>query len=211
MRELSLFTGAGGGLLGTHHLLGWETVGYVEIEDYCQRVIKQRIADGLLPEAPIFSDIRAFISEGYAASYTGMVDVVTGGFPCQPFSVAGKQLGADDPRNMWPATIETIRIIQPRYTFLENVPGLLVSGYFHRILGDLAESGFDARWKVVSAAEVGAPHKRDRLWIMADSKCGGCGTERLAASMVGISGEWENNTMQAQESGVLPDTNGAGQ
>jgi len=125
VRELSLFTGAGGGLLGTHHLLGWETVGYVEIEDYCQRVIKQRIADGLLPEAPIFSDIRAFISEGYAASYTGMVDVITAGFPCQPFSVAGKQAGENDPRNMWPQTIEAISIIRPKYVFLENVPGLL--------------------------------------------------------------------------------------
>jgi len=205
MRELSLFSGAGGGLLGTHHLLGWETVGYVEIEDYCQRVIKQRIADGLLPEAPIFSDIRAFISEGYAASYTGMVDVITGGFPCQPFSVAGKQAGENDPRNMWPQTIEAIRIVRPRYAFLENVPGLLTTRYFGRILGDLAESGFDARWKVISAAEVGAPHKRDRLWILADSKCGGCGTERLTPSMVGISGEWENNAMQVEESGALAD------
>lgn len=167
MRELSLFTGAGGGLLGTHHLLGWETVGYVEIEDYCQRVIKQRIADGLLPEAPIFSDIRAFISEGYAASYTGMVDVVTGGFPCQPFSVAGKQAGENDPRNMWPQTIEAIRIVRPRYCFLENVPGLLVSGYFDRIVRDLHEARYDARWITLGADDVGAPHRRKRLWIMA--------------------------------------------
>ena len=210
MDYLSLFTGAGGGDLAMQHLLGFRCRGYVEYEPYCQEVIKQRIADGLLDAAPIFGDIRAFVSEGYAESYQGMADVVTGGFPCQPFSVAGKQLGADDPRNMWPATIEAIRIVRPRYAFLENVPGLLTTRYFGRILGDLAESGFDARWKVVSAAEVGAPHKRDRLWILADSKCGGCGTERLAASMVGISGEWENNTMQAQESGVLPDTNQAG-
>ena len=173
MRELSLFTGAGGGLLGTHHLLGWETVGYVEIEDYCQRVIKQRIADGLLPEAPIFSDIRAFISEGYAASYTGMVDVITGGFPCQPFSVAGKQAGENDPRNMWPQTIEAIRIVRPRYCFLENVPGLLVSGYFGTVLKDLHQARYDARWITLGADDVGAPHRRKRLWIMAGSNMHG--------------------------------------
>ena len=166
MRELSLFSGAGGGLLGTH-LLGWRPVGYVEFNDYCQRVIRQRIIDGILPNAPIFGDIRTFISEGYAASYQGMVDVITGGFPCQPFSNAGKQLGADDPRNMWPSTIDAIRIIRPRYCLLENVAALVTNPYFGTIQGDLAESGYCVRWRRLSAAEVGAPHQRDRLWIMA--------------------------------------------
>ena len=79
---LSLFTGAGGGDLAMQHLLGFKCKGYVEYENYCQEVIKQRITDGLLDSAPIFGDIRAFISEGYAASYQGLVDVITGGFPC---------------------------------------------------------------------------------------------------------------------------------
>lgn len=165
MRELSLFSGAGGGLLGTH-LLGWRPVGYVEWDDYCQRVLRARIDDGYLPDAPIFGDIRAFVHDGYAASYTGLVDVVTGGFPCQPFSTAGKRAGADDPRNMWPATIDVIRVVRPRWCLLENVPGLLSSGYFGTVIGDLAASGYDARWRVLSAAELGAPHKRDRLWIL---------------------------------------------
>jgi DNA (cytosine-5)-methyltransferase 1 len=165
MRELSLFSGAGGGLLGTK-LLGWEHVGYVEFNEYCQKVIRQRIKDGILDEAPIFGDIRTFISEGYAESYTGLVDVVTAGFPCQPFSSAGKQLGEDDPRNMWPQTLDIIRRVRPRFAFLENVPGLLANKYIRRIFGDLAESGFDARWRVLSAAEMGAPHLRDRLWIV---------------------------------------------
>jgi DNA (cytosine-5)-methyltransferase 1 len=172
MNELSLFTGAGGGILGSL-LLGWRTIGYVEIEDYCQRVLRQRIDDGILHDAPIFGDIRAFISEGYAEAYSGMVDVVTGGFPCQPFSVAGKQLGESDSRNMWPATIEAIRRVKPRWCLLENVPGLLAARdgagrpYFGRILGDLAESGYDVRWKVISAGELGAPHRRDRIWMLA--------------------------------------------
>src|SRR3990167_11417581 len=98
MRELSLFSGAGGGLLGSK-LLGWNCVGYVESNEYCQKVLRQRIADGFLDAAPIFGDIRKFISEGYAASYQGMVDVVTAGFPCQPFSISGKGFGKDDHRN----------------------------------------------------------------------------------------------------------------
>ncbi len=166
MDEFSLFSGAGGGMWGSK-LLGWNTIGYVEYDDYCQQVIRQRISDGFFDDAPIFGDIRAFISEGYAESYQGVVDVLSAGFPCQPFSVAGKQAGENDPRNMWPKTLECIRIIRPRYAFLENVPGLLAHKYIQRIFGDLAESGYDCRWKVISAAEVGAPHKRDRLWIMA--------------------------------------------
>ena len=163
-------------------LLGWTHVGYVEYNDHCQRVIRQRILDGILENAPIFGDIRSFIDEGYAASYQGLVDVVTAGFPCQGHSLAGKRLGEHDERNMWPETLEVIRTVKPRYAFLENVPGLLSSnageepenvddrasrsvGYFGTILADLAESGFDVRWRVLSAAEVGAPHKRDRLFI----------------------------------------------
>ena len=103
MRYLSLFSGAGGGDLAMQHLLGFRCVGYVEYENFCQRLLKQRIADGLLDTAPIFSDIRDFNREGYAESYQEMVDLITGGFPCQPFSVAGKQRGHGDERNMWPA------------------------------------------------------------------------------------------------------------
>ena len=168
MKELSLFSGAGGGVLGTQ-LLGWETIGYVEYNEYCQRVIRQRIEDGYLDEAPIFSDVNAFISEGYADAYKGMVGVISAGFPCQPFSVAGKKAAKDDPRNCWPQTLDIIRRVRPRYCLLENVGGLLSRKhrYFETILKDLAESGYDARWKVISAAEVGGPHKRDRLWIVA--------------------------------------------
>jgi DNA (cytosine-5)-methyltransferase 1 len=168
MNELSLFLGVGGGLLGTM-LLGFKPIGYVEWDDYCQRVLAARIRDGILPDAPIFGDIKTFIGNGYAASYTGLVDVITAGFPCQPFSVAGGQRGEDDPRNMWPQTIECIRIIRPRFVFMENVPGLLVNRYIKRIFGDLAESGYDAKWCCLSASEIGAPYIRERVWIFAYS------------------------------------------
>ena len=170
MNELSLFSGSGGGVLATSHLLNWRTVGYVEFNPYCQQVLAQRIKDELLDQAPIFGDVRAFIAEGYADAYKGMVTVISAGFPCQPFSVAGRQKAEDDPRNMWPATLDVIRRVEPRYCLLENVPGLLSRKhrYFETILKDLAESGYDAKWKVISAAEVGAPHKRDRLFIVAN-------------------------------------------
>jgi DNA (cytosine-5)-methyltransferase 1 len=168
MRELSLFTGAGGGVYGSI-LLGHRVMGYVENDPHCQRVIAQRIADGIFDRAPIFGDIRAFSAEGYARSYRGMVDLVSGGFPCQPFSVVGKRAGKDDARNMWPATLDTVRAIRPRWCFFENVPGLVSSGYFGEILGGLAALGFDAEWTVLGADDCGAPHRRKRLWILAYS------------------------------------------
>ena len=168
LNELSLFSGAGGGLLGSK-LLGWRHVGYVEYEKYCQEIINQRIKDGFLDEAPIFGDIDEFIKSGASKKYKGYVDVVTAGFPCQPFSVAGKQKGQDDERNKWPQTLQCIRDIRPRYAFLENVPGLLNSGYFSEILSSLAQAGYNARWIVLGADDVGAWHRRKRLWILAYS------------------------------------------
>lgn len=182
MRELALFAGAGGGILGGK-LLGWQTVGYVEWEAHCQEVLRQRIADGLLDAAPIFVDVRGFVSEGYADAYgrAGVVDVVSGGFPCQPFSLAGKRAGADDERNMWPATVAVLRAVRPRLAFLENVPGLLVSGYFGTVLGDLAALGFDAEWCVLGADDLGFPHRRKRLWILAYRDERGREAERVGA------------------------------
>jgi DNA (cytosine-5)-methyltransferase 1 len=199
VNELSLFTGAGGGVLGTH-LLGWRPVGYVEFNDYCQRVLAARIRDGHIPNAPIFGDIRAFLDEGWAAVYQGMVDVVTAGFPCQPFSVAGKRRGEDDERNMWPATAEVIRLVRPRWCLLENVPGLLAGshGYFGQVLSELASMGYDARWGVLGARHVGAPHRRDRLWVLANAQgtCwnrGSGGKNCVCAHFrEDIPGEWNN-------------------
>ena len=169
MNHLSLFSGVGGGDLAHQHMLGWQTVGYVEFDKFCQQVLAQRIEDGFLEEPPIFGDIDDFIESGCAKKYQGYVDVVTAGFPCQPFSVAGKQAGEDDPRNKWPQTIQCIRDLGPRlrYALLENVPGLLSSGYFDEILSDLAEAGMDARWIVLGADDCFAPHRRKRLWILA--------------------------------------------
>ena len=159
MNELSLFSGYGGFLLGLRLAgLPVRTVGYVEIEPYCQEIIKARIKDGYLDDAPIFPDIRAFDGR----QYRGLVDIITAGFPCQPHARGGLQRGAEDPRDLWPDTIRAIRTVGPRYVLLENSLGLL-SGYLGSVLRDLAGVGLAARWCLVSACSVGAPHTRDRL------------------------------------------------
>jgi len=165
MNELALFAGAGGGLLGTQHLLGWQTICYVEWNKYAVEVLKARIRDGYLDDAPIWDDCFTFDGRPWA----GLVDVVTAGFPCQPFSSAGKGLAEHDPRNGWPAVIRILREVQPRFAFLENVPGLLSKPYYRRILGDLAEAGFNIEQDCISAQEIGAPHIRQRLWIVSHS------------------------------------------
>lgn len=168
LKELALFAGAGGGLLATHHLLGWRCIGYVEMAEYPCKVLEARINDGLLSKAPIYQmHTSKFIKLGLAERYRGLVDVVTAGFPCTPFSRAGKQLGELDERNGWPDTITIIRIVQPRYVLLENSSTLISESYFGTILGDLAASGYDCRWDCIPAKAVGANHERDRVWIVA--------------------------------------------
>ena len=163
-----------------------------------------------------FGDIETFISDGYADAYSGMVDVVTAGFPCQPFSVAGKNKGENDPRNKWPETIDILRRVRPRYALLENVPNLLTHEYTRRIFGDLAESGFDAEWRVLSAAECGAPHKRDRVWIVAYTSGLG-GRREQSAKRLGMAGYAlaapgrQQGTNEAERSGKkLADPEGVG-
>jgi DNA (cytosine-5)-methyltransferase 1 len=95
------------------------------------------------------------------------VDIVSAGFPCQPYSVAGKRDGEKDERNLWPDTIRIIREVGAEQVFLENVPGLLADGYARRIYGELAESGDDIEWDCISASAVGAWHRRERLWVLA--------------------------------------------
>lgn len=168
MRELSLFTGAGGGVLGGK-LLGWETVGYVEIDGYCQKVIAQRIKDGLFDEAPVFGDICQFLKSGAARQYRGFVDVVTAGFPCQDISIVGRGGGIQGEKSgLWRETAAVIRQVGPSRVLLENSPALTYRG-LGDVLRDLAGMGFDARWGVLSGQQFGAPHIRERIWIVADA------------------------------------------
>ena len=162
MNELALFAGAGGGILGGK-LLGWRTVCAVEWEPYAAGVLIARQNDGFLPPFPIWDDVRTFDGN----PWRGRVDVVSGGFPCQDISAAGKGAGIDGARSgMWAHMARIIREVGPRFAFVENSP-MLTSRGLGRVLGDLAAMGYDARWGVLGAVDAGAPHKRDRIWIVA--------------------------------------------
>ena len=179
MNELSLFSGYGGVSLGLR-LAGLQTrtVGYVEIEPYCQELLRARIRDGFLDWAPIITDIRSADFRPMA----GLVDFVSAGFPCQPHSHAGLRLGEADKRNIWPDTLRCISEVGPKWVLLENVTGLLSGdgqrpAYGGQVVGELAEIGYDCEWRVVSASEAGAPHLRERWWCLAwrtnvaDTRC----------------------------------------
>lgn len=160
MNELALFAGAGGGILGGH-LLGWRTVCAVEWEPYPASVLCARQNDGLLPPFPVWDDVQTFDGK----PWRGIVDVVSGGFPCQDISAAGKGAGIDGERSgMWREMARIIHEVRPKYVFVENSP-MLTSRGLGVVLGDLAKMGFDAKWGVLGANSVGAPHKRDRIWI----------------------------------------------
>jgi len=162
MRDLALFAGAGGGVLAGH-LLGWRTVCAVEVNAYCRSVLLARQRDGMLDPFPIWDDVRTF--DGHA--WRGSVDVVSGGFPCQDISDAGECAGIDGERSgLWREYARIIREVRPRFIIVENVAALLHRGIW-RVLGDLAACGYDAEWQVLSAAAFGAPHLRERVFIVA--------------------------------------------
>lgn len=162
LRELALFAGAGGGLLGSH-LLGWRTVCGVEWNPYAASVLVARQNDGILPPFPIWDDVQTFDGR----PWRGLVDVVSGGFPCQDISCAGKGAGITGERSgMWAHMARIIGEVRPRYAFIENSPMLVTRG-LDTVLCDLAAMGYDAEWGIISAADTGAPHLRERIWIVA--------------------------------------------
>ena len=175
MNELALFAGAGGGILGGK-LLGWRTVCAVEWEPYPASVLCARQNDGFLPPFPIWDDVQTFDGK----PWRGIVDVVSGGFPCQDISAAGKGAGIDGVRSgMWREMARIIHEVRPRFVFVENSP-MLTSRGLGRVLGDLASMGFDARWGVLGANAVGAPHQRERIWICGSHPSGERWNDRIS-------------------------------
>ena len=161
MNELALFAGAGGGILGGH-LLGWNTVCAVERDAYAAQVLAQRQNDRILKPFPIWSDVCSFDGK----PWRGVVDVISGGFPCQDISSAGRGAGIEGEKSgLWSEMARISDEVRPQFVFVENSP-LLVGRGLARVVGDLAEIGFDCRWSRVAAKECGAPHKRDRLWLV---------------------------------------------
>jgi DNA (cytosine-5)-methyltransferase 1 len=162
LNTFHLFAGAGGGILADL-LLGHNPIGACEIEPYPRDVLLARQRDGILPNFPIWDDVCTL--DG--TPWRGTVDVLCGGFPCQDISAAGKGAGISGERSgLWKEYARLIGEMRPRFVFAENSPLLRTRG-LGVVLEDLAALGYNARWGVLGARDVGAPHKRDRMWVLA--------------------------------------------
>ncbi len=163
IRTLSLFAGIGGFDLGLAWAGGFETVAFCEIEPFARRVLAEH-----WPNVRCYEDVRELTAARLAADGI-VVDAIVGGFPCQPHSIAGKREASEDERDLWPHFARLIREIRPRWVVAENVPGLRSSEsgrFFGDVLRDLAEARYDCEWRSISAADVGAFHERERVWIV---------------------------------------------
>ena len=178
MRTAHLFAGAGGGLLADL-ILGHTPTLAVEWDKYCCQVLRERAADGWFPELSVWEgDVRMFDP----SEYTGKVDCIHAGFPCQDISVAGKQsgLGEGTRSGLYREVIRIAGVIRPEYIFLENVAAILSNG-LECVLADVAALGYDCRWTCLRASECGAPHHRDRWWLLAHAHGTRRGRRRIAS------------------------------
>ena len=165
LRHLDLFAGIGGFSLGLERSGLSETVAFCEIEPFCQKVLNKH-----WPDVPIYNDVRELTNERLESDGITNIGIITGGFPCQDLSVAGNQKGIHAERSgLWSELCRIIGDIRPAYAIVENVTAL-ISGdngrWFGKVLGDLAEIGYDCEWHCIPASELGAPHHRDRVWII---------------------------------------------
>lgn len=205
LRELALFAGSGGGILGGL-LLGWRTVCAVEYNAYARSVLLARQNDGTLPAFPIWDDVRTFDGK----PWRGLVDVVSGGFPCQDISIGGKGAGITGIKSgLWAEMARIICEVGPQYVFVENSP-MLTSRGLGRVLGDLAAMGFDAEWGVLGSRAVGLDTKRERIWIVASAasvrrpevvrrKQGKCGKAHLRWAATNVDSRSRLDRIQALE------------
>lgn len=171
--HISLCAGYGGIDLGLRGAIpNLRTVAFSEIESFACANLVSKMEAGLLDPAPVWTNLKTFPWE----SFRGKVDILSGGYPCQPFSSAGKRLGKEDPRHLWPYIADGIRILQPALCFFENVEGHITLG-LRDVLQELGELGYRSAWGIFSAEEVGAPHQRKRVFVVAHNhRNGGAGS-----------------------------------
>jgi len=178
LRVLDLFSGIGGFSLGLERTGGFETVAFCEIEPFPRRVLAKH-----WPEVPQYHDVKTLTADILRQDGIS-VDIITGGFPCQDLSTAGKQRGMGDGTRsgLWSEIVRLVGELRPQFVIVENVAALLAGpserrgGWFGRVLGDLAECGYDAEWRNIPACMVAAPHRRERIWVVAhpsDMQCNG--------------------------------------
>ena len=193
LKVLDLFSGIGGFSLGLHSTDMFDTVKFVEFDEFCQKVLKKNF-----PNVPIEGDIKNVKGKEFEA------DIIVGGFPCQPFSVAGKQKGRDDNRYLWPEMFRLIKEIKPEFVIGENVQGLvnLQNGMVLRqVQDDLVGQGFEVQCFLVPASGIGAWHQRFRVWIVGHSKHNGLlATEKRSRNQEvnGRTQEGQNETIELE-------------
>ena len=218
---LDLFSGIGGFSLGLERSGGFKTAAFCEIEEYPRKVLARH-----WPEVPCYHDVKELTAERLAADGI-RVDAICGGFPCQDLSVAGKGAGIEGERSgLWSEYARLIGEIRPQVVFVENVSAMLARG-MGRVLGDLSEHGYDAEWAVIRASDLGAPHRRARLWIVAypnserepqPQKCleyvrrwiGDCCQEALNSNSNGINAQGEQPCFADKKKRAGQDTRQAG-
>jgi len=167
LKVLDLFSGIGGFSLGLEWTGGFETVAFCEIEKFPQQVLKKHWS-----HVPIYSDVKELTYEKLKADGIVRPDIIAGGFPCQPFSVAGKQAGERDERHLWGEMFRLVKECRPSWVIGENVSGHIKLG-LDTVLDNLESEGYSARTFSISASSIGAKHKRERVWIIANSECNG--------------------------------------
>jgi DNA (cytosine-5)-methyltransferase 1 len=189
LTHLALFNGIGGFQLAANWA-GWQNIAHVEINEWCNKVVKQHF-----PNSKCYTDIKNFDGTEYANT----IDVISGGFPCQPYSLAGSRKGKEDPRHLWPQMLRTIREVAPRYVVGENVYGIVNWNggmVFNEVQADLENEGYEVQPVILPACAVGAPHRRERVWFIAYSnKC----TKRPPRTSERTFGSWSNNNDEPQE------------
>ncbi len=200
--HLSLCSGYGGLDLGIKGVFGenCRTVAYAEIEAFAIECLLARMeggGGGQLDAAPIWPNLKSFPWE----AFSDRVDILSGGYPCQPFSAAGKRLGTEDPRHLWPFIADGIRIMRPKLCFFENVEGHISLG-LSSVISDLEELGYKVSWGIFSAREVGAPHQRKRVFILANLR--GQGLQgRWGFKPIRLARGWDIEDRHAAETGVI--------
>jgi DNA (cytosine-5)-methyltransferase 1 len=156
LRHLDLFSGIGGFALAARMVGGIETVGFCEVDPWAQKVLAKNF-----PGVPIHDNVKTLDPDNY-----GTIELITGGYPCQPFSSAGKRRGAEDDRHLWPELLRILGHLRPRWALCENVAGHITMG-LDEVLSDLEGIGYSAQAIIIPACAIGAQHRRDRVWILA--------------------------------------------
>ena len=165
LKHLDLFSGIGGFSLGLEATGYFDTVAFCDYDSYCQKVLRKH-----WPWVTIYDDVKELNSERLQANGHNKIDIITGGYPCQPFSIAGRQKGEQDSRHVWPEMFRLVKELRPTWGIGENVSGHIKLG-LDTVLENLESEGYSARAFSISASSIGAVHQRERVWILAHSGC----------------------------------------